>query len=256
MSLSSLPAYPNPVCQKSAHQNSTQRGFTLLEVLIAVAITASIGVGAVQLLSGIINARDITQLRSEQMHALQRMNGVASRDIEQFINRSIRDMYGDDVSSLRLEDGDYLFEFSRAGWRNRPGAEDPRSTLQRVAYNLEDMDSDACEFARQRLADQGVSEPQGQCLVRYSWAVLDRAYDSEPKSTVVLDQIDELEISILGETFDEDGNRTATDWYSSWPIVQNSGESVIPVAVRWNMELPVVGSITRLWPIAHDGENL
>jgi len=47
-----------------------QAGFTLLEVLIAVAITASIGVGAVQLLSSIIDTKQATDIRSEKLASL------------------------------------------------------------------------------------------------------------------------------------------------------------------------------------------
>lgn len=231
-------------------------GFTLLEVIVAVAITASISVGSVQLLNTIIVARDSTEARSEQLVALQRLNAVVSRDVEQFINRPILDEYGDEQSSLRLEDGDYLLELTRTGWRNRPGIENPRSELQRIAYRLESIDSDTCEAARRRLAGWGIEEPEGDCLVRYVWPVLDRGYDSEPRSMVVLDQIDGLQISLLADTISSDGERTGSEWYSSWPVLQSSNESVIPQGLRWEMTLPVIGDATRLWALPHDGEDL
>ena len=87
------------------------QGFTLLEVLVAVGITAMIGVGATQLLANIIDSRRITDIRAEQLASLQRFNMVVSRDIEQIINRGIRDQYGDPQPALLLNNGDYPLEF-------------------------------------------------------------------------------------------------------------------------------------------------
>ena len=84
------------------------RGFTLLEVLIAVAITAMIGIGSVQLLSNIIETRRATDIRAEQLASLQRFNQVLGRDIEQIINRSIRDEFGSTQPALVLGGSDYL----------------------------------------------------------------------------------------------------------------------------------------------------
>lgn len=234
-------------------------GFTLLEVLIAVAITASIGVGAVQLLGGIIQARDATSVRSDQLAALQRFNALVGRDVEQFINRTIRDQYGDEQSSLILDGSDYLLEFTRTGWRNRPGAEDPRSELQRVAYALRSIDSDDCAPALRRLTKDASVEPEHECLVRYAWPVLDRAEASEPQAMVVLDQVISLEINVLGRTEDSGAtsDSSSSDWYSAWPIVQSGGtELTVPVALRWKIGLPWLGEIERLWLVAHDREGL
>lgn len=234
------------------------RGFTLLEVLVAVSITALLGVGAAQVLSGLINVKEATEAKSSQLAALQRMNNRLARDIRQFINRPIRDAYGDSIDALRLDDGgDYYFEFTRAGWRNRPGVEDTRSELQRVAYATVDIDDDACEYARRSLAETATEEdPEWEfpCLVRYSWDVLDRDYNSEVRSAVVLNQVASFYVSVLAEERDDEGNVASTNWYSEWPIVQTEGAEVLPVAVKVEFEIPGMGEIERLWPIAHDGD--
>lgn len=234
------------------------RGFTLLEVLVAVAITAMLGVGASQLLRSVIDTKSSTEITSEQLTSLQRFNQVLSRDIEQFIDRSIRDQYGDSQSALILENGDYPIEFTRAGWRNSPIAKDPRSTLQRVAYRMESMDNDVCKPARERLLKWGVAEPEGDCLVRYFWRVLDRSTDSEPVSQVVLEQIESLEIDLLVEKLSQQQDQSVKvdgrDWYSAWPALQTAGQGQeVPRAVRWRFELPRLGDIERTWLIAHSG---
>ena len=228
------------------------RGFTLLEVLLAVAITALIGVGAAQLLNSIINAKQGVDIRSEKLASLQRFNMAVSRDIEQIINRPIRDIYGDEQPAIRINDGDYPVEFTRAGWRNSPVTDDPRSELQRVAYRLEPIDSEACEVAYVRLQSWGVIEPQGECLVRYFWPVLDRASDSQPQSQVVLEQIDMLEVEMLvreeNSNAQGDYEETGRHWYTDWPALNAaSGATEIPIVMRWRIELPELGSIERQW---------
>lgn len=234
-------------------------GFTLLEMLIAVGITAMIGVGAVQVISQITLARDAVAQRSQQLSDMQRFNAVMTRDITQFINRPIRDQYGETMESMLLESGDYLFELTRSGWKNRPATEDPRSELQRIAYRLESLNDDPCEGARKRLATPENPEPEGECLVRYLWNVLDQGYDSEPQAMVILDQVDHLEISVLVEERNSQasGNPVQSqDWFSSWPTLNNSNPDtqLVPVAVRWQLELPIWGAVERLWEIAHDGQ--
>lgn len=234
---------------------SAGKGFTLLEVLIAVAITAMIGVASTQLLSNVIDSKHASEVRSEQLVSLQRFNMVVSRDLEQFINRSIRDQYGDTQASLLLGSGDFPIEFTRAGWRNSPVSSDPRAELQRVAYRLEPIDSDVCEPALQRLQSWGVTEPEHDCLVRYFWTVLDRASDSEPQPQVVLEQLERLEIDLLVQQERKAGEGQSAeisgrDWYSAWPALQNSNEEERPLAIRWRLTLPALGDIERQWLLA------
>lgn len=234
------------------------KGFTLLEVLIAVAITAMIGVGATQLLSNIIESRRSVDIRSEQLASLQRFDMTLSRDIEQYINRGIRDEYGEKQPALQLNSTLYYFEFTRAGWRNSPLAEHPRSELQRVAYKLENIDSDACQIARERLESWGEPDIKGECLVRYFWPVLDRANRSEPFAQMLLEQVDGLEVEVLAgrkNIVDDDSAASSTvsdqHWHSTWPeIGYSDGNSKQLLAVRWRLRLPSLGEIERLWLVA------
>lgn len=228
------------------------RGFTLLEVLVAVSITALIGVASSQLLGNVIDTKQATDIRSEKLASLQRFNMVIGRDIEQIINRSIRDQYGDTQEALLLDNGDYPIEFTRVGWRNSPVATDPRSELQRVAYRAENIDSDVCESARLRLQSWGVLEPEGECLVRYFWPVLDRASNSEPLAQVVLEQVEGLEIEVLAQqestAASDAGTVQGQDWFTTWPVLDSGNNTrQVPVAMRWRLTLPEIGEIERLW---------
>ena len=235
-------------------------GFTLLEVMIAISITALIGISSTSLLSNIIDTKKTTDIRSEQLTTLQRFNQFVSRDAQQIINRGIRDQYGDSQPSIILDSSDYLAEWTRLGWRNNPNDPNGRAIMQRVAFQLFDIHEEECAQAKLRLQDWGNLEPEGSCLVRYFWPVLDRSGDTEAKTQIVLDLVDSLEIEIFAkENTKANGSYTQgqsgeSNWYTQWPNLQTGGAPEIPVAMRWRLTLPKVGEIERLWLLAYDDQ--
>ena len=255
---------------RSAYLQNKTKGFTLLEVMIAISITALIGIASTNLLSNIIESKKVTDIRSEQLTTLQRFNQFVSRDVEQIINREIRDQYGDTMPALIIDSPDYLAEWSRLGWRNSPIAENPRAIIQRIAFQLFDINDEECEQAKERLAAWGEQEPEGSCLVRYFWPVLDRSGDTEAKTQIILDLVESLEIEVLAETQavgssnsnsnSGSGNgatseaSTEKNWFTQWPNLQTGGKKEIPIAMRWKITLPKMGEIERLWMLAYDDQ--
>ncbi|MBL6908629.1 MAG: type II secretion system minor pseudopilin GspJ, partial [Luminiphilus sp.] len=142
------------------------RGFTLIEVLIAMAITAFVSVLSYQALSTALTGIESVRAESERLHEINRAFNVLSRDIRQMTNRPVRDEFGQLASAVL---GGALardpLRLTRAGWHNSTGA--PRSTLQRVAYRLED-----------------------DRLLRLSYPVLDRTTAIEPTETVLVDRVE------------------------------------------------------------------
>lgn len=103
----------------SAHScHPQQRGFTLLEVLIAVTITAVIGLGVWQVINGVVNSRDRVNELAEQFDGLQRSMLLLERDIMQVVNRPARDIYGDFQPALSSRADDFSLLLTRQGWRN------------------------------------------------------------------------------------------------------------------------------------------
>jgi general secretion pathway protein J len=237
---------------------TSNKGFTLLEVMIAISITALIGVASTNLLSNIIESKRVTDQRSEQLITLQRFNQFISRDVEQIINRSIRDEYGDDQPAIKIDGSDYLAEWTRLGWRNSPIAEDPRAEIQRVAFQIFDINDEECEAAKLRLESWGRLEPEGSCLIRYFWPVLDRASETEAKTQILLDLVEDIEIELLATT--ELPANSPVDavpeknWYTEWPNIQVGNNKEIPTAMRWTITLPKIGEIERLWLLAYDDQ--
>ncbi|MEH6447322.1 MAG: type II secretion system minor pseudopilin GspJ [Oleispira sp.] len=248
---------------RQGRQRISQQGFTLLEVMIAISITALIGIASTNLLSNIIETKKITDIRSEQLTTLQRFNQFVSRDVEQIINRSIRDEYGDTQPAIIIDGTDYLAEWTRLGWRNSPITDDPRAIIQRVAFQLFDIDEEECEQAKLRLQEIGNLEPDGSCLIRYFWPVLDRSGDTEARTQIILDLVEELEIEILAtentagtntNTNNQQSQPAASNWYSQWPNLQTGTSPEIPTAMRWKLTLPKIGEIERLWLLAYDDQ--
>lgn len=246
------------------NRSATQQGFTLLEVMIAISITALIGISSTNLLSNIIESKNVTDIRAEQLTTLQRFNQFISRDVEQIINRGIRDQYGDTQPALVVDGTDYLAEWTRLGWRNSPINDDPRAIMQRVAFQLFDIEDEECEQAKKRLQEWGNIEPEGSCLIRYFWPMLDRSGDSEAKTQVILDLVESLEIEVLGKE-NTQGNTSSgsnssqaapaeSNWYSQWPNLQTGNNPEIPIAMRWRLTLPKIGEIERLWTLAYDDQ--
>ncbi|UZE94477.1 type II secretion system minor pseudopilin GspJ [Alkalimarinus alittae] len=198
-----------------------QAGFTLLEVLIAIGITALIGLGTWQLLSGTIRAQEITQKNSERFEKLQKMMLILSRDIQQISHRSIRDEYGDFQPAVSNRNALYFIELTRAGWRNPTG--DARSDLQRVSYELLDGE-----------------------LLRHYWTVLDRPQDSESVIQTVLTDIDTLSVRFMNDD---------NQWSESWPPEQTNtnnvlvGHHLLPKAIELTIEHHYFGTLVRLYDL-------
>ncbi len=210
----------------------TSGGFTLLEVLISLAIFALMSVGAFHILQNSIASHRHSGQRMEQFDSLSRMLESIESDLRQSIDRPIRDRDGDTLAAFigQLE----LLEFTHGGWNNRPGAlannrQPAHSTLRRSGY-------------RQTLKS---TEEGGYItlLSRRQWVVLDRARDSSALTT--------LEIPIRRIRFNYlSHNRT---WHNKWPATINSPETdqSLPLAVKLDLETTEFGLVTRLFYVSH-----
>lgn len=153
------------------------RGFTLIELLVAMAVFSVLAVLAYGGLNTMLNSRAIADQQAEELRALQLAYRLVERDIDQWVPRDVRDEFGE--TRLALDDGsnvkdanNIVLELTRGGWRNP--AEQPRSTLQRVAYSVQD-----------------------NTLSRLTWLNLDRALNDQAKIQELLSGVRELRIRYL-----------------------------------------------------------
>ena len=205
------------------------RGFTLIEVLVAMAITALISAVAYGALSSALSAAESVRSATVRSHDINQTLTVLSRDIRQVVNRSIIDEFNQPVPALS---GGLLSRYpltlTRAGWHNSTGA--PRSTLQRVRWWIEE-----------------------DVLWRAHFPVLDRTPGTEPIETAMLDDVEGFEVRFLPTIVDLKSDRDDViddrDWRDNWiaDVSQPDLELPIPAAVEIVLQLAGLGEVRRLY---------
>lgn len=158
-----------------------QRGFTLLEMLVAIVIFALLTMAAYQVLQGVMRSDEISQKHGERLRELQRAMFLMQRDFNQMAPRAVRDETEEQrplvlAGKYLLESDDMGIEFVTLGWRN-PSAVLRRSNIQRVAYLLKE-----------------------DKLVKRFYNYPDAVVGYEPREMVLLDGVEELSFRFHGTT--------------------------------------------------------
>jgi general secretion pathway protein J len=193
-------------------------GFTLIEIMIAMAIFAILSVLAYGGLNSVINSREKTLVSMARLQSLQITMSHLQRDMQQIIHRPGRDELGSPLADLRSSQGDELIvQFTRNGLRNPAGI--VRSHLQRVAYKL----------------DEGK-------LIRLSWPYVDRASADQVVENTLIENIKALELRFL----DQDNN-----WHDNWPAITADLNSpvLLPRAIEVNLQMEDWGDIIRVFRV-------
>lgn len=209
------------ICTQPPHRAA---GFTLLEVLIAVAIFVIVGTLA---LSGYNELSRQSERLGESAARIRAVQSTMQRMAQDFMTlepRPVREPLGDGMRPALIADArtEQLAEFTHSGWSNPAGV--PRPTLQRVAYRL-----------------------QNQQLSREYWVMLDRTLTSVPIGAVMIDRVLGVKLRFM------DSNR---NWQEQWPplgtgsggvsISPADALSVRPIAVEITLDLEDWGQLVRL----------
>lgn len=193
-----------------------QRGFSLLEVLVAVALFALAMGLAYGGLDAVLRGRVQLEAEAERLAALQRAVGLLERDLRAAVPRGVR---GGDLTRLPalVLDADGL-ELTRAGQANRLAQ--ARAELERLRWGLD-----------------------GNRLTRWRYPVLDRGGSEAPRADAVLDAASQLRIEALSA----DGR-----WVNRWPQ-PGQGDEAWPRALRVAFEVDGIGRIERVLELAEGG---
>ena len=108
-----------------------EAGFTLIEMLVALAVFALIAGGALALLRISVDAELGARRRTEAMAAERRFLSVWTADLAQAAPRPARDEAGSSHAAFEVG-GAVLLRFVRSGWSNVDGA--ARPSLQKVEW--------------------------------------------------------------------------------------------------------------------------
>jgi general secretion pathway protein J len=117
------------------------KGFTFIEMLLAMGIFALVGLASVSLLSSVTESDVAAKQAAERLAQIQRFFLLLERDLAQISARQIR-LNGEEPGKspllgdkLLLDSEESGFAFVHNGWRN-PGMVLPRSEIQAVGYRL------------------------------------------------------------------------------------------------------------------------
>jgi general secretion pathway protein J len=195
--------------------------FTLIEVLVSLAIFAILATLAYGALSQTLDSADLLNERMDRLQAIQRTMRLLSEDLLTLSPRPIRDELGDGFAPALDTDfqSGFALELTHGGWSNPIVL--PRSTLQRSAYRIEEDE-----------------------LIRYHWTVLDRTLANEALSVTLLDGVE----SILFRFLQANG-----EWVEQWPPRNRPGALGArerPRAVEIILTLSGEGEIRRLLEVA------
>ena len=196
-------------------------GFTLIEVLVALAIFGILTILAYSTLGQTLSNSELLGERMERLKAIQRAVRVLDADLMQAAPRPIRDPLTEGTRPAFLSDAglDFAIELTHLGWNNPAGL--PRSNQQRSAYRVEDGE-----------------------LVRYHWNVLDRTLANEPLRAVLLDGVESLTFLF---------QKPDGEWVPTWPartLQEIPNPQSRPRAVEVLLTLTNEGEIRRLLEVS------
>lgn len=192
-------------------------GFTLLELLVAIAIFAVVGTLALSGYTELQRQSEHAEQRLARVREVQRAVQTLAQDLGQLEPRPIREPLGDArlPAVLAGESVEYALQFTRSGWSNTAGLSRP--SLQRVGYRL-DQDG----------------------LWRDHWPVLDRTLTVEPTRRKLLGSVRYIRFRFMS---------TSREWVERWPASEAGAASdgrERPAAIEFTIDLEDWGSLRRV----------
>ncbi len=192
-------------------------GFTLLEVMVALAVFAILSTITASAMYQAFDTRARVNVQANQLNEIQLALTLIARDTEQMIERGTN---GDEMRMFPpfVGQGAYL-EFTRGGFVNPNGIE-RRSTLQRIAYKCADNK-----------------------LVRRSWDALDTTNRNHYLDKTILEHLDKCKFSYLAN------NRQILPEWREYAVQQNQKKETLPIAIQVTLTVHDLGNMSLLFAV-------
>ena len=204
------------------------RGFTLIEVMIAMFIAAIMFAMGYSAINQALRDRESLNVSQARVTEIQRGMRVIAQDFAQMSDRPARDTTGTGQLMPAVSAdarNDTLIIFSRNGWSNPAGIQRPAE--QRVRYRF----------------------VEGS-LVREHWLSLDPALNSEPRPRVLFTRVKAVELRFL--------DPQSRQWSNQWPVAAPTGPVTPanvnlltnrPLAIEFTVVFEDWGRVLRLFEI-------
>lgn len=197
-----------------------KKGFTLLEVLVALFIFTIVSMMLMRALHTVIQTQSRTEESAERLSQLQVALLLISRDVGQAVNRPI-------LTASGKEEGAFVgtpkgFVFTHMGFAN-PDAAIPQSAMQRTEYSWHESS-----------------------LWRNTWPVLDQAPQTRAHSRLLLNDVRVVRFRYL----DKDGR-----FQDNWPSENEQNNDPLPRAINISLTISNWGAIDQTYVIPAQTSN-
>nr|WP_324259850.1 type II secretion system minor pseudopilin GspJ [Cellvibrio fontiphilus] len=217
-----------------------QQGFTLLEVLIALVISALIAVMAFQSLDAADKGAQRTNEVLEEINRLDRAWQIIAADLRHIQPPLASDrnalFQGESLRSSGENADQPVLYFKRRGWVNFANL--PRSDLQLVSYRV----------AEGKLWRDFMPE--------YNRELADIDMEEDALHQLLLENVDDLQLRFLHQGIITsrgksalEGREFADDWLQQWPDSSLQGAVGLPLAVEITIDVKGVGPSARLFAL-------
>lgn len=193
---------------------SLTKGFTLIEVMVAIAVFATLSFSAYQVVNQVQRSNELSLDKSERIKQLQRSLVFLDNDFRQIVARPFR-TNGEKASDKLLSADEYLLDsesqgilFVRLGWKN-PQQAFPRGEITKVGYRLVE-----------------------NTIERLWWRYPDTPVGQEPVVTPLIDGVEAPKFEFY------DGNK----WLKIWDVKKQ-----LPKATKVIITFKDYGNVERIY---------
>lgn len=203
-------------CARGSDSQAEQRGFTLVELLVAMAVLAVLASVSFRGLSAILEAEARVQSETRRWNDVAIAVAHMSRDLSLAVPRTVRDIAGSARSAIivgnSLDGSQGQLQITRIGDGDNASSQ---GGLRRIEYRL-----------------------RAGTLEYLVWPATDLAPGAAPSVNPVLENVAGLELRALGQ----DGT-----WSATWPAGQQA--NALPRALEARIALASGERITRLFTL-------
>ena len=196
---------------------TTTHGYTLLEIMVALAVFAILSTITAATMIHSFDIRARVNIQSDQLNATQVALTLIARDIEQMVDRPV---IGTEMHLFPAFIGASKYiEFTRGGAVN-PEAVEHRSTLKRIAL--------ICGETK---------------LIRRTWDRLDAPTRKSYQDKILLDNLKTCSFAYLNHF-----QKILPEWRNE-DVLEHQKQETLPTAVQFNLTLQTWGNMSLLFSV-------